>query len=220
LGRVKLEKIKNPLSSIFGPVKLNKNDIAYITNELNNLKSHPNYNETANNSFDLIVDDIKYESLEELISNEKKTINNISFHYKLYAEFSISIDISKNNTHLFCIENTPFTKGIFYSIQKLLISKRRRFQWSKYAIYTGLLGVFGAIYTNNPPLQYVGLTMSSLGMLGLILYVIGIPFRKTVINLDSIKTSFLERNKDQIWLSILTFVLGVGGTLIVQALTK
>ena len=168
----------------------------------------------------------EFSSIEELSQLKQKEHDSIQMSYQTsspYSSFEVSVRNRYSSVSFYpSSENRLIAKGAFASVEKLILSKRRKWQWVDTFFYasTGLLtGVSllllqGKVYKDLFA-TYLGLGIGIIWILGLILFVSTAPLRKSkIVIVDKADhSSFWNRNKDQILItvisSIVTFILGV-----------
>src|SRR5437667_389552 len=120
-----MKKRTKNLYRSFGPVKIYLNDL-HQTIEM--LKEIPGECELI-----IQTSDYEFSTLEGVEELKQESVGEI--HVKCFwrepSWVSLSMDIEKKRTTLTCSEDTPALRGVFHSLEQLLLSRRRRFQWAE-----------------------------------------------------------------------------------------
>lgn len=207
-----MEEKVNKLFKDVGNVSVDANDIYALIKIVKENEKAPAITHPEDNKFTLEVDDYILESEDELNGFNNKKVKKISIKFYSFASHYFLFEIDKNGATVFCDNNQTFCYGLFNKAVETLSKRKRKFQWSSVLIRfvpaLSLGPVFLLISDKGDPLYYIGLITSLFINIVAILYLIGIPFRKTIISLSEIKQTYWEKNKDQIGTIIIGAVIG------------
>jgi hypothetical protein len=174
--------------------------------------------------------------VEELADIKQKEHGGIKISYQIPDAFLlITFSVSKTLTHLFSFptSDTLALRGAFSKIERLVQARRRKWDWVETPFYIAMsLGttvsflLLQAQVTKNPILTNIGFGIAAIMLFALALFLFTIPARKSKIILveKSEHSTFWKRNQDTILISsissVISFLLGILGTLFVQSLGK
>lgn len=192
-----MKKREQSLSQDFKPMKLYYEDLEEL------------YDIFKEHSGEVKVDADTYEldSIEEILKIKKDNFTDL----KIYAHNPyISLDFSKNAIRLYISDDTPFQRGLFEKLKRLLKQKERYFISSLFSYYAYVLFLVVMSTLSFWENSYITYTV---GILAVSLYIIqGIytfKWHSIIIPIHkSSKPSFFQRNKDQMITSIISAVIG------------
>lgn len=193
-----MKKIHKPLGEHLRPIKLYYDDILEIYRIL----------KEAGDLIQIKTDEYEIESIEEILSIKKPFITNLSI--KLY-EPAVSIDFRDSNIWLYASEDTPVQRGLYEKIKTILVKKQRIFApLFQSSIASGLFTGSSTWWLFTDDYKYIGILIICLGLLWMYFghksqfqfYSLIFPVSRTD------KPSFLERNKDQLFLALISAIMG------------
>jgi hypothetical protein len=224
-----MKKKSRSLARRFGPVRIYKNDIEGIVEILE--KFHDD-GESREPKIDISIGDYELSSIDELSEVKEKPIREMALEYKLYNPFvCIDLDISEESSRLYCSEDSATYLGVYTEIEKLLLSKRRKWEWishvtwflSAIATSAAIFVVYGQI-NNSPFMSYMGYSFGGLLLIfGLLSFFTRSIRKSEIILVDRYEqTTFWERNRDKLLVGLIigsiSFILGIIGTILVQSI--
>ena len=166
----------------------------------------------------------------------QKEHDGIKISYQIQSSFLfITFSVGKTYTRLgsFPTSDSLALRGAFSNIERLVQARRRKWDWVETLFYLAMsLGTTVSILflqaqvNKNPILTYIGFGIAAVMLIALALFLFTIPVRKSKIILveKSEHSTFWKRNQDTILISsissLISFLLGILGTLFVQSLVK
>lgn len=192
-----MKKREQSLSQEFKPMKLYYEDLEEIYDVF---KEHP-----GEVKFD--ADTYELENLNEVLDIKKDDFTD----FKIYAHNPyVSLDFSKNSIRLYISDDTPFQRGLFEKLKTVLKKKERYFISSlfSYYAYALLIVVMSTLsYWEN---RYITYSIGASAAFFYALYTMYVFKWRSIIvpSHRSSRPNFLQRNKDQIILVIISAIIG------------
>ncbi|HEY3312152.1 MAG TPA: hypothetical protein VGK00_10985 [Anaerolineales bacterium] len=223
-----MKKIRENPSFFTGYVKLYLDDIISIIDSMQEINK--------GGELKITVGGYEFSSIDKISELKQKEHKSIGIEIRTSTPYSrFSLSVTKKNTFLSCSPNDDFLayQGAFSNIKRIILARRRKWEWVEMFFYVSTsVGASISIITligmlNNLPLiVYIGYGIFGLIFIASLLYLFTIPVRVSkIILIDKIdEDTFWKRNKDKILISaissILSFLLGILGTLFVQSISK
>lgn len=224
-----MKKIKDDLKLNTGCVKLYLDDILSIVEAMQEINK--------NGELEIKVGGYQFSSLESISNLKQKEHQEIDITYRMSSpQYSrISLWIGKNSSHLSYSpsEDILAFRGAFSNIERIILAKRRRWDWvDRFFYVTASLGTGMSIFllqgqvSNSPTMTNIGFGLAIIILTAFAMFLFTIPVRVSkIILVEKIEHStFWKRNKDTLLISsisgIVSFLLGILGTLFVQSLGK
>jgi hypothetical protein len=195
-----MKKVNQPLSRSFNALVLFEEDLREIVAILND----------DSNQLKLVVSDYQYDSLDELL--KEKGPNRINNLLITTANPYFYIKFDYMDAYVYCSENTPILRGMFYEIIEVLI-KRNKFVnlvnsfWLFIAVAITLNSYTFFSRSNNLAIEI------HLFLLIYLLYILYIMWGNKVrifLTLSESFESFTYRNRDAIFMQFFSGVIGFG----------
>lgn len=224
-----MKKIKDNPKLNTGCVKLYLDDIISIVESIQEVNK--------DGKLEIKVGGYQFSSLANLSELKQKEHDEISITYEIlvlpYARMSFWVD--KKNAHFsyYQSEDSLVFKGVYSNIEKIVLARRRKWEWVETFFYIAMsLGTPASIFlltgqvNSNPLITNLGFGIAAVMLVALAMFLFTIPVRKSrIILVEKIEhNTFWKRNKDAILISsissVISFLLGVLGTLFVQSLGK
>jgi hypothetical protein len=204
-----VKRLAKNLSRSLPPVKVFVDDIKTVIDIMSKASDNPTF---ALSTDQYSLDDLKW--LEEL-KGQKVGELNITL-----VEPRIDVSIMSSGVLLWTWQETPAIRGVLDEVAEFLVSKRRKFSWKE----KGILKAFYALFA----FSFIVLMAQFIVGLGWLLYVCGLGFFVALvlfIRMFTVKSSiipekrverksFLERNRDQVIVAIVTAALTFVATLL------
>ncbi|MGH8003849.1 MAG: hypothetical protein ACRECJ_03895 [Limisphaerales bacterium] len=224
-----MKKLKQSieLNRYMGAVKLYRDDLDEIFDTLRELSDKI--------TLDIIIGQFQLSSVEELSEVKQNETENFSVKCLINGDYfpSLSIRVTKNNAHLSCDKDTPISRGVFAKLERMLMSRRRKWHWVNSSIYSAcFLAILGSYLSLQGKvdkwafLNTLGGVFSGIGISIFLLYALTFPARRSKIILVErvMEQSFWKRNKDKVAVALITAlitaVLSILGTLLVQSISE
>jgi hypothetical protein len=223
-----MKKVKDDPKLDTGCVKLYLDDISSIVESMQEINK--------DGKVEITVGGYQFPNIESLSELKQKEHKEISISYETKSPYArISFWVTKKNTHLsyYQSDNSLAFKGAFANIEKIILKSRRKWDWVELFFYLSMsLGTSVSLLLlqgkvdKNPTMTNIGFGIAGIMLISLAMYLFTIPIRVSqIILVEKIEhNTFWKRNKDTILISsissVVSFLLGVLGTLFVQSLGK
>lgn len=199
-------------------VALNK-DYNYLIVFLDDLKEIEElFKKHGSGDIYITTNGYEYESIEELTTHlSQQKIKNIelSVHDPL-----VYLDINRSSNRLYSSANCDSSIAVFHNINDILSKCQPKMSWlynDKLLIFISILGVLLSPFVAKIPENYISIV--SVWFLLYCYYIFRViffrPSKILLINRHTQK-NFFQRNKDKLILSLITVILTILGTLLVQ----
>lgn len=200
-----MKHINKPLGEQLKPIKIYYDDLVEIYEIL----------KQAGDRIEIKTDEYELESIEEILSIKKPFITNLSI--TLY-EPMVSITFTNRDIWLYAREDTPIQHGLYEKIKTLLVKKQRILAPLFYS--NTLSGMFiGSsslwwLFTDN--YKYIGFIVFCIGLLWAYFgYRSQFNFYSLIVPIHEMdKPNFFNRNKDQLFIALITTIFGAIITLV------
>jgi hypothetical protein len=220
-----MKKVRENPKLNTGCVRLYMDDIVSIVESMQEI--------SEKGELKITVGGYEFPSLEKLVDLKQKEHQEIEIEYKTDSPYSrYSLSISKKNSYLsyYSPEDSAIFKGVFLDIERLINSRRLKWGWVETFFYT--TASFGTLISilllqgqvnNEPIITNIGFALGVIMLIAFALFLFTIPVRVSkIILVEKIEhNTFWKRNKDISSISsVVSFLLGILGTLFVQSLGK
>ncbi len=211
-----MKKLDKSISENYLPIKLYLDDLETIEEIL----------KEVSNSISFEAENYKFDSIEELKGNLKLTQIN-ELEVKTSSPY-ISIDFTRIWARVYVSSSETSNAGVFYKLDQIISRRTRKPRW-KYSFYFFNITTIILLMNGMPLIQrlfsrslnpYVSLTISAIWFIWMIWFFY-VRFRQHTVIVLAHRNSekpFLQRNKDNLILAIISAllgaILGVAGTLI------
>lgn len=207
-----MKKIMEPRIKSFGHVKINEVEALELINIVKRCENIPIIIDHEYDRFSLKINNYELESEEEIKKFLEEKIESIDINFSSMLDILFFVTINKKGGIIFCNNDHPYCVGLFQKGCNVLQKCKRKFQWSEVLLYPTVMLIFGLIMvftaTGKDFYYYIGLAISIVDLLCFLMYMIFMPFRKTIISFSKDNDTFWTRNKDQIIMLIIGTVIG------------
>lgn len=225
-----MKKIQENPELNTGCVKLYLDDIVSVVDSMQEIKSK------EEGKLRIIVGGYEFSSVDELSELKQKEHQEIRIKYETSSPYSsFSLSVSKKSTHLsyYSSNDSAMFRGVFSNIERIINARRLKWEWVEtFLSFTASFGILISIIllqgqvNNNPTMTNIGFGLAIVMLTAFAMFLFTIPVRVSkIILVEKIEhNTFWKRNKDTILISsisgIVSFLLGILGTLFVQSLGK
>lgn len=156
----------------------------------------------------LEIYEYELESIEEILSIKKPFITNLSI---MLYEPVVSVGFKNSSIWLYASDDTPLQRGLYEKIKTILVKRQRLFApFFQSSIASGVFTGTSTWWLFTDTYKYVGIIIFCLGLLWMYFghksqfhyYSLIVPLHRTD------KPSFFERNKDQLFLALISAIIG------------
>jgi hypothetical protein len=219
----KIQRINNLEA---GPVNLDLPDLQEI---VDTFKALPD-----SNRLKIVVGDYEISDLNEVSDIAPRVVSTLSLEYiDPLSATNCCLYIGESGVRIVYGEGDSLLQGISARIWELLSRTRRKWQWTAKLLpgfremgKLSLLLLGLGFLMNLQSIVSIGLLTTCASLVGLFLYALTSEYRKSRISLacEDSHFSFWGRNRDTIAVAMITSflstVIGIFGTLVVQALVR
>jgi hypothetical protein len=212
-----MKKIDKSISKDYLPVKLYLDDLESIEEILKEVST----------SLSFETEDYKFDSIEELKTHFKRAQIN-ELHVKSSTPY-ITMDFTRMWTRIYVSSSDISNAGVFYRLDQIISNRNRKLKWRYSFYFLWIVNILLWIINGVPfgpkliPVNpYLSISIDTLAFMWLIWFFF-IKFRRHSVIVLTHKNSeapFLQRNKDNLILAIISAllgaILGIGGTLILN----
>ena len=213
-----MKKRRQRLSHTTGPLKLYRDDIQKILDALGEIPEELEPEITVSTGeFDLTPDEIgelQQPSLDAL---------DITVKTKVAWVFWLRVQVFTDSCLVDTYGDDPVSRGVFARVKDIVGARIRRSRWTnELDAIAAILGSIASTMivlgfaTDEPTSQYIGYGLMVLGILLFLLSLLTKPLRRSIVILETRESrpSFWKRNKDQIWLIVITAIISITLTIL------